>query len=172
MAIDMTSGQGTTGHPSRMRGVYVIDKTIDYAAVLVKKGSALAAADVVQVLDIPAETFVLAAGAEIITVGNATTLTLDVDFAGGDDYVDGADAIAAVGYCAAGTNGFTGIQFANAVESSTLTNTAAIHNTAADTLDVTFKTLTGTLSTGKVRVYAMLADISGVNEKTTLATSS
>jgi len=172
MAIDMTTGQGTSGHPSRQRPVYVIDKTLDWAAALVKKGSALAAADIFEVLDVPAETMVLAAGAEIVTVCNATAATIDVDFAGGDDYVDGFDAVSAVGYCDAGTNGWVGLQMDNGAQASTLTNTAALRITTADTIDVTLKSLTGTASTGKVRVYAVLLDISGVNEKTTLATSS
>ena len=30
---DHTTGQGTAGHPSRSRGVYVLEKTVDIAAV-------------------------------------------------------------------------------------------------------------------------------------------
>jgi len=158
MAIDLTDGQGTSGHPARARKVYIVEKTLDFAEALVQKGSALAATDVYEVLDVPAETFVLAAGAEVITVGDATAATVNVDFAGGDDYVDGADIIAATGYCAAGTNGWAGLQTGS-------TSTTAVNRiTATDTLDVTLATLTGTLSTGKLRVYAILMDISGVNE--------
>lgn len=160
---DLTTGQGTAGHPSGKPKMYVMEKTIDWANALVAAGTALASSDVFQVLDIPAESFVMAAGAEVITVANATTCTVNIDFAAGDDIVDGGDIVGGgTGYLAAGTNGVIDLTavstFSNRIET-------------ADTIDVTLATLTGTLSTGKLRVYAVVCDISGVTETSKLASS-
>lgn len=145
--VDLTTG-GTTGHPNRhsVRNAYVIEKNLNWATALTTKGSALAGSDVFQVLDIPAGTVIMGAGAEVITAADATAATIDVGLGGGDTYVDNANA-KTVGFCAVGTNGALG---------------TAQRVTAADTLDVTLASLTGTLSTGVVRVYAILADVSDV----------
>ena len=152
---DHTTGQGTSGHPSRSRGVYVLEKTVDIAAVCSAGGiSALTAADIIQAIDIPAEVYIIHAGVEVLTALNGTTPTLDVDFAAGDDFVDGFDATG-TGYAAAGTNGhvdFTAVTtFSNRV-------------TATDTIDIKVNAGANDVSTGKIRVYAILADISGIDE--------
>jgi hypothetical protein len=142
--ISLVQG-GTTGHPSRtsVKQPYVVSRVVDFAEALATKGSALASGDVVEALAIPAGTMILAGGAEVLTSGNATAATVDVDIAAGDDYVDGQSVLTA-GYLAAGTNGAV-----DHVE----------RLTAADTLDLKIASLTGTLSTGTVRVYAVLVDI-------------
>ena len=105
--VDLTGGQGTGTHmPSRLRGMHVIEKTFNVAK-LISDGtiSSVSSGDIFQVLDIPAESWVLHAGAEVITAFSSST-TVDIDFGEGDDFVDGAD-VTSTGYCAAGSNGHT-----------------------------------------------------------------
>lgn len=147
--IDLANG-GTTGFPARvgMQGVGTISVDINIADALTAKGSALAAADVIQAIQLPAGVEVLAAGAEVTTVfaGGLSAVTVDIDVAGGDNIVDGGDCTA-TGYLAVGTNG---------------SRKPAISLTAADTVDVTIATLAGgALATGVLRVYVTVADISG-----------
>ena len=156
---DHTTGQGTTGHPSRSRGVYVLEKTVDIAAVCTAAGiSALTAADIIQAIDIPAESYIIHAGVEVITALNGTTPLLDVDFAAGDDLVDGFDATG-TGYAGAGTNGHVDY---------TAVTTFANRITATDTIDIKVNAGANDVSTGKIRVYAILADISGLDETDSL----
>jgi hypothetical protein len=141
-----------------MGRVYVADVIIDFAEALVAKGSALASSDTIEALVIPAGTRILDAGIQCIVPDNSTTLTLDLGMTGGtvDHYVDGYDfaAAAAGDYSASDSNAIIAAQIVGAT---------------ADTLDVLFATLTGTLSTGKMRVWAILADISYVNKAPGLA---
>jgi len=156
---DHTTGQGTAGHPSRKRGVYVLEKTVDIAAVCTAGGiSALTAADIIQAIDVPAEVYIIHVGVEVITALNGTSPTLDVDFAAGDDFVDGFDASSA-GYAGAGTNGHVDY---------TAVTTFSNRVTATDTLDVKVGAGANDVSTGKIRVYAILADISGIDETDSL----
>jgi len=123
------------------KGHYVIDAVHDFAAQLIAKGSALAALDVVEVLTIPAKCIVMAAGITPIAVANSTTLTLDLgDGTDVDRNVDGFDAKAT-------TDGVPIM-------------TVEKYYPTADTLDLTYATLTGTLTTGSVRVWAIVIDIS------------
>ena len=152
---DHTTGQGTAGHPSRKRGVYVLEKTVDIAAVCTAGSiSALTAADIIQAIDVPAESYIIHAGAEVITALNGTSPVLDIDFAAGDDFVDNHDA-SSTGYAAAGTNGHVDY---------TAVTTFSNRITATDTLDVKVGAGADDVSTGKIRVYVILADISGVDE--------
>lgn len=150
--VDLTGGQGTGTHmPSRLRGMHVIEKTFNVAK-LISDGtiSSVSSGDIFQVLDIPAESWVLHAGAEVITAFSSST-TVDIDFGEGDDFVDGAD-VTSTGYCAAGSNGHTDY---------TAVATFSNRYTATDTIDVK---IIGTPSVGVLRVYAILADISGKTE--------
>ena len=155
VTYDHTTGQGTAGHRSRMRSMYVLEKTVDIAAVCSAASiSALTADDIIQVLDIPAEVYLLHAGVEVITAFNGTSPVVDVDFAAGDDFVDG-QSVASTGYKAAGSNGHVDY---------TAVTTFANRITATDTLDVKVGAGANDVSTGKIRVYAILIDISGVDE--------
>lgn len=131
--------------------VYVVENVINFADALTAKGSALASSDTIEALQIPAGTFILFAGIQTILADDATTLTLDLGMTGGtvDHWVDGYDqaAAAAGDYAAWDANAGIAAQFVS----------------AADTLDVLFATLTGTLTIGKIRVFAVLADCSGTS---------
>ena len=108
--------------------------------------------DIFQLLEIPAGTLVLFAGAEVLTAFNGTSPTVDIDFAAGDDIIDGAD-ITSTGFCAAGTNGQTN----TVVGSAASTYTQFI--TATDTIDC--KIAGAAPATGRLRVYATVIDLSG-----------
>ena len=114
---------------------------------LVAAGATIATGDIFQLLEIPANTLILSAGAQIITPFDGTTPTVDIDFAAGDDIVDGASVSAAAGtFLASGTNGS-----ANTVGSTTYTAFQA----TADTIDVLL-TVTGNPTVGALRVYAVI----------------
>ena len=137
---DVTGKGGTTGHPANGRTPYLVENTIDISAI--NSNSGTANGDVVQALDIPAETLIMEAGIEVITALSSSA-TMDLGITGGDvdRYVDGDT---------------------NATGFSTLTATARVIVASADTLDIL--TAGADSSAGKVRVFAVLCDISGVDE--------
>ena len=118
---------------------------------LVAAGGSFSADDVFQVLEIPANTLVLNAGAEVMKAFTGSC-TLDMDFAGGDDIIDGAD-ITSTGFCAEGTNGQTN----TVVGSAASTYTQFI--TSTDTIDCTIGGAAP--ATGRLRVYATVIDLAG-----------
>lgn len=127
---------------------YKVWREIDLAAAVTAKGSALAAADVIEALRLPAGVQILAAGAQKTTAmtGTSTDLTFDIGITGvdADIYVDGWDFDAA----AVGSYGTpAGVQ------------TPALILSASDTIDILFATQTGTVLTGKVMVWAVIVDI-------------
>jgi hypothetical protein len=131
---------GTTGHPSNGRTPYLVENTIDIAAINSAAGTA--DGDVVQCLDIPAETLIMQAGVEVLTALSGS-VTIDLGITGGDvdNFVDGDT---------------------NATGYSVLTATANQVIASADTLDAL---LAGAASSvGKIRVWAVLCDVSGLDE--------
>tara|TARA_R110002020_G_scaffold71948_1_gene185328 strand:+ start:237 stop:761 length:525 start_codon:yes stop_codon:yes gene_type:complete len=115
---------------------------------MVAKGYSGADGDIFQLLEIPAGVLVLNAGAEVMKAFNAS-VTADIDFAAGDDIIDGAD-VTSTGFCAKGTNGQTN----TVVGSAASTYTQFVSTT--DTIDVL---LAGAApSSGRIRVYATLID--------------
>ena len=75
---------------------YLVDVTVDFAAAATAKGSALAAADVIEALSVPANTVILNAGMEVITVlgGESSDTTFDLGTGvDADNFVDGFDAV-------------------------------------------------------------------------------
>ena len=137
---NVTGVGGTTGHPSNGRTPYLVENTIDVSAINGDSGAAQN--DVLQAMDIPAETVIMEAGIEVITACSSS-VTLDLGITGGDVdiYTDGDT---------------------NATGYSALTATARHVAAAADTLDVLV--LSAASSAGKIRVFAVLCDVSGVDE--------
>ena len=137
---NVTGPGGTTGHPTRSRRPYLVENTIDISAINGDSGAAQN--DVIQALDIPAETLIMEAGIEVLTA-LSSSVTLDLGITGGDVdiYVDGDTN--ATGYAA-------------------LTGTARHIAASADTLDVLV--LSAASSAGKIRVWAVMCDVSGVDE--------
>ena len=119
---------------------------------LVAAGGSFSDGDVFQVLEIPANTFVLNAGAEVMKAFTGSC-TLDMDIGtSGDNVVDGAD-ITSTGFCAAGSNGQTNTVVGNAA--STYTQFQSSATTIAATIGGAAP------ATGRLRVYATIIDCGG-----------
>ena len=115
---------------------------------LVTAGYSGADGDIFQLLEIPAGCLVLFAGAEV-EKAFTSSCALDMDFAAGDDIIDGAD-ITSTGFCAEGTNG----QSNDVVTGAASTFTQFISST--DTIDCK---ITGAApATGRLRAYACIID--------------
>ena len=126
---------------------------------LVAKGYSGANGDIFQLLEIPAGTLVINAGAEVMKAFTSSC-TLDMDFAAGDDIVDGAD-ITSTGFCAAGTNGQTN----TVVGSAASTYTQFVSTT--DTIDCLIAGAAP--ATGRLRVYATLINCNESGAEATAA---
>ena len=162
--VDMTVGgvgnaaATSINHKARMGAQmpYTVEFTLDFAEATTAKGSALAAGDVFQVIDVPANTMLHGAAAEVLVAANSSVCTLDIDIAAGDDFIDGGDATS-TGFLAIGSNGLAPFG-ANTVNPAS----------AADTIDVKLATAGDTaVATGKVRVIAFMTDMTakrGPNE--------
>jgi hypothetical protein len=128
---------------------YLVDKNIDFAAAATAKGSALAAADVIEAISVPANTVILNAGIEIITVlgGESSDNTFDLGTGvDADNFVDGFDSDAA----AAGAYAQNAAAFQPIVVGAT-----------ADTIDITIATATTAPTSGVARVWAVLMNVDG-----------
>lgn len=127
---------------------YLVENFINFADITAAKGSAVAAADTVEALTVPAGTLILNAGLQCMIADNATALTLDLGFTGGDvdEFVDGFDHAAAA---------------AGAYSAYLATDPQWIApSTSADTIDLLIATLTDAPTVGQVRVWALLCDVS------------
>jgi hypothetical protein len=137
--------------PDVRRQAYMVEAILDISKIA---NYTCVNGDVFQLLEIPAGTFIVAAGAEVLTAFNGTTPTVDIDFAAGDDIVDGGD-VTATGYLAAGTNGG-----ANNTAQATFTQLI----TTTDTIDVKLIAASADVTSGVLRVYALVVDLDGVAE--------
>jgi hypothetical protein len=153
--IDM-AGTATIGHsggtPLNHRP-YLIEREINLATAVTTKGSALAQADVIEALDVPAQSLILWAGAEKVSAmtGTSTDLTFDIGITGvdADAFVDGWDFDAA----AVGDYG--------SIPGATIGGKYLV--TANDTIDILFATQTGTVTGGKLRVWAVIMSVNGLD---------
>ena len=127
--------------------MYNVEATLDIDD-MVAKGYSGADGDIFQLLEVPAGVLVLNAGAEVMKAFNSS-VTADIDFAAGDDIVDGAD-VTSTGFCAAGSNGQT-----NTVVGSAASTYSQFVSTT-DTIDV--KLAGAAPTTGRIRVYATVID--------------
>ena len=153
---DMTS-KDTTGVSSNSLAVLpsqtgmgtmrMVQAYLDIDA-LVAAGYSGADGDIFQLLEIPAGCLVLFAGAEVEKAFTGSC-TLDMDFAAGDDIIDGAD-ITSTGYCAEGSNG----QFNDVTTGSASLFTQ--FQSATDTIDC--KIAGAAPATGRLRAYACIID--------------
>ena len=119
---------------------------------LVAEGYSGANGDIFQLLEIPAGTLVLFAGAEV-EKAFTSSCTLDIDFAAGDDIIDGAD-ITSTGFCAEGSNG----QSNDVTTGAASTFTQFVSST--DTIDCLIAGAAP--ATGRLRVYACVIDCNDV----------
>ena len=130
---------GTSGHPSTRRKPYWVENTVDFSLF------DPSADDIVQILNVPAETLVINAGLEVLTA-SASGVTLDLGDGGDvDRYIDGLDS----------TSTGHGAQVTN------VSNVGHVYG-SADTIDV--KVIGAQDTSGKIRVWALMCDISGSDE--------
>ncbi len=147
--IDLSNGLGGAPRPARSltNMPYLVEKTIDFAVAATAKGSALAAADVIEVIDVPAGTMVINAGLQVVTVATGessdTTVDLGITTTEPDNFVDGFDLDAA----AAGAYAQNAAAFQPLIVGT------------ADTIDLLIATATTAPTGGKVRVWALMCDI-------------
>ena len=144
MATYDLTGPGGTNRPGRynpgIRTPYLVENTIDISAINGDSGTA--SGDVLQVIDLVAETLVMEAGIEVLTAcSGSVTFDLGITGVDVDIYTDGDT---------------------NATGYSTLTATARSVAASADTLDVLQGGAASTV--GKIRVWAILCDVAGVDE--------
>jgi len=142
--IDRTiSGGGTAGHPSRMPTPYVITSQVHDTADGGTGG------DVVQLVDVPADSMIVAGALEVLEARGNGQITLDVGFTGGDVdcFIDG-DALAA---------GFT--PFLEAANGASGSNARIL--TSADTIDALILDAGSTgESAARFRIHVCMVDVS------------
>tara|TARA_R100001198_G_C5180139_1_gene177164 strand:- start:380 stop:880 length:501 start_codon:yes stop_codon:yes gene_type:complete len=156
--FDMTSSatggvnaDSIAAHNSSEKIAYSMEAVLDIASIT---GYSCTNGDIFQLLEIPANSVILSAGCEVLTAFNGTSPTIDVGTNAGDTIIDGGDA-ATVAYPAKGTNGATLGTFSALV-------------TTADTIDVKLIASSNDVTSGKLRVWAVVADIA---DKSAAATS-
>ena len=138
------------GFPGLGAKIGIVEVTIDLAVVsaeLVAQGDGeLATGDIIQAISIPAGTVVLAAGIQVMTaIAGATALDADMGITGGDVdiWMDGIDLATLA---------------ANAYASTPAALNGGVVFTAADTIDILCNTVTGSLTAGVLRVFAVVAN--------------
>ena len=132
-----------TGNSQRGRNAYMVENTLDIVATTVDPSSG----DVVQAITIPANTKVLAAGVQVVesaTMNTGTDATVTLGAADADEYVTAFDIDGA----------------ADGAYAPSATVAADVVLTSADTLDVTFAGTGASFTAGKLRVYAIMMDVS------------
>ena len=144
--------------------VRTVEAILDIDA-MVTAGYSGADGDIFQLLEIPAESIVIAAGAEIMKSFTASC-TCDIDFGGGDDIIDGAALDAAAGtYLVKGSNGEANL--VNSASASTYAAESLALVSAADTIDVVVAGAAP--ATGRLRVYAVVVDVSAAMTEAAVA---
>tara|TARA_R110000751_G_scaffold39691_1_gene93967 strand:+ start:20 stop:502 length:483 start_codon:yes stop_codon:yes gene_type:complete len=131
-----------TGNPSRKP--YMIENTVDLTASAVDASSG----DIIQALTVPASTVILWAGFQVMesaTMNTGTNATSTLGTA-----VDDNEYVAAFDI-----DGATDLVYA-----PTVAQAGVLVNPAADTLDLTIAGAGATFTAGKLRVFAMLMDVS------------
>ncbi len=146
MATVTTLAGGSVDGFTAGRMPYFKEVLIDFAAAATAKGSALAAADVIEAISVPANTMILNAGMEVITVAGGESSDNALDLGTGADvdvFVDGFDLDAA----AAGAYAQNAAAFQPIIVGT------------ADTIDVLIQAATTAPTSGVIRVFAVLMDI-------------
>lgn len=131
------------GSSSRGRSPYMVQKTIDLTAQAIS----CTAGDIVECLTIPANTRVLHAGFQVVlsaTMNTNTDATAALGAADADEFVAAFDIDGA----------------ADGAYAPSATPAGDITLATADTLDLTFAGSGATFTAGKIRVYAVMMDVS------------
>ena len=135
--------KAATGNSQRGRNPYMVENTLDIVATTVDPSSG----DVVQAITIPAGHKIMAAGVEVVesaTMNTGTDATITLGAADADEYVTSFDIDGA----------------ADGAYAPSVTVSADVVLASADTLDVTFAGSGASFTAGKLRVYAIMMDVS------------
>jgi hypothetical protein len=154
--VDLAVRARGVSNPKRVP--YFVQNLIDFAAAATSKGSALAAADIIEAIDVPAGTMIINAGIQVVTLatGESSDVALDLGVTGvdADVFVDGFDLDAAVVGAVA--------QNPAAFQPVIIGGTAGA---TADTIDVLIQAATTAPTGGIIRVWALLTDINDTQDK-------
>ena len=132
-----------TGNSNRGRMPYQVELIIDLTAQAID----CSAPDTVQCITLPANTHILHAGVQVVesaTMNTGTNATITLGAADVDEYVTAFDIA-----------GASDLAYAPSV-----TPSAEVVLSSADTLDLVFAGDGATFTAGKLRVYALLMDVS------------
>mgnify|MGYP000282711080 FL=1 len=132
-----------TGNSNRGRMPYQVELIIDLTAQAID----CSAPDTVQCITLPANTHILHAGVQVVesaTQNSGTDATVTLGAADVDEYVTAFDI-----------DGASDLAYAPSV-----TPSAEVVLSSADTLDLTFAGSGATFTAGKLRVYALMMDVS------------
>jgi len=135
--------KAATGNSQRGRNPYMVENTLDIVATTVDPSSG----DVVQAITIPAGHKIMAAGVEVVesaTMNTGTDATITLGAADADEYVTSFDIDGA----------------ADGAYAPSVTVSADVVLASNDTLDVTFAGSGASFTAGKLRVYAIMMDVS------------
>ena len=131
------------------RQPYMVQMTVDLTAQAISS----TAGDVVQCLTIPANTRVLHAGLQVVesaTMDSGTNATVTLGAADADEFVAAFDIDGA----------------SDGAYAPSATPAGDITLATADTLDLTFAGDGATYTAGKIRVYAVMLDVSDMGDMT------
>ena len=141
--IDRTPNGGTSGHPAEVARPYVMTSQVHDTADGGTGG------DIIQLIDVPADTMIVAGVLEVLEARGNSDITLDIGFTGGDVdcFVDGSVLAA----------GFT--PFLEAAVGASGSNARVL--TSADTIDaLIIDGGSSGESAARFRIHVVLADIS------------
>jgi len=132
-----------TGNSNRGRMPYQVELIIDLTAQAID----FSAPDTVQCITLPANTHILHAGVQVVesaTMNTGTNSTITLGAADVDEYVTAFDIDGA----------------SDGAYAPSVTPSAEVVLATADTLDLVFAGDGATFTAGKLRVYALLMDVS------------
>lgn len=138
--------KGTAAYPANVTDISKFEVTLDFAAIIAARlaagATALAAADTLQVIALPAGSVVLSAGVNVISAETTnTTATFDLGYTGGSPYAANAYANDVV-------SNATGLKAADLANPSVVV--------AADTIDLLINTAVP--ANCVVKVFAIVAN--------------
>jgi len=147
MATITATLANTHGSSSRGRQPYYVQQIVDLTANSINPNG-----DVVQVLTVPANTKIIAAGFQVTTSATQNTGTDATAILG--TAVDDNEYVAAFDIDGASDGAYA----------PCATPAGEVVITSADTLDLTLAGSGASFSAGKIRVYAVLQDVSDIGE--------
>ena len=146
------TGGGTVGHPANLAKAYVVTSPVWDTA------DGGTGADVIQLVDVPADTMVIGGCLEVLEARGNGQVTMDIGYTGGDvDCYADANVLAA-GFCPFISSAVSGA-IANTASGSAISTGGII--TTADTIDALIIDAGSTgESAARFRIHVVMVDIS------------